>query len=199
MAKRLTYSMKKILFVLLLMSSISIWGQDSKFSLGINTGIGSDPDPSLVWGLVGRYNVTKSFRISPEFNLAFREVDFVTSKEKWVNWTGNINLHYLLSYKNVSLYPIVGVAFTNGKDEERSVSMNGLSVNSSSYSINTLRLGGNFGGGLEFKFLHRFYINGEVKYTVLYRVWDEVKFATSERLGTKLEVLGLSAGIGYKF
>lgn len=197
MAKRLTYSMKKILFVLLLMSSISIWGQDSKFSLGINTGIGTEPDNSLVWSLVGRYNITKSFRIAPELNMAFREVDL--AEDKWINWTGNINLHYLLSYKNFSLYPIVGVTFTNGKDMTSSTSMVGLSVNSSNSSKNTLRFGGNFGAGLEFNLLNRFYINGEAKYSILHRVWTENEYQEVQFDRKNLINFGLSAGIGYKF
>lgn len=197
MAKLLTYSMKKILFVLLLMSSISIWGQDSKFSLGINAGIGTEPDNSLVWGLVARYKITKSFRIAPEFNMAFRKVDL--AEDKWVNWIGNINIHYIFSYKNVSLYPIAGISFTNGKDIERSSSMSGLSMSTFNYSVNTLRLGGSFGGGIEYNFLDRFYINGEARYSILHRIWTENQYATIAYDEKNLRSFGLSAGIGYKF
>lgn len=189
--------MKKILFTIILLFSMgSIWGQESKFSLGINGGIGTEPDNSIVWGLVSRYNITQSFRVAPEFNLSFREVEFVTRQEDWTNWTGSINLHYLFSYKSISAYPIIGIIFTNGKDRIRSY---GGGADVYTQSIKVLRLGGTMGAGLEYNFLNNFYINGEARYSILHRVWNQNQFMSMEGSSKNLNNFGLSVGVGYKF
>lgn len=185
--------MKNFFIIIMLLLSFNVWGQESRFSIGINGGIGTEPDNSVVWGVVARYNITNEFRIAPEFNLSFREVEFVTSQEEWTNWIGSINLHYLFNYKNVSLYPIAGISFTNGKDKIKPI------PNNSSNSMKILRLGGVIGVGLEYNLLKKVYINTEVKYSMLHRVWNQEQFMTTEGSPKNMNNFGLFIGLGYKF
>lgn len=177
------------------LASLNLWAQESKFSIGINSGIGTEPDNSPVWGIVARYNITNTFRVAPEFNISFREVEFVTRQEKWTNWAGNIDLNYLFSYKNISIYPIVGISFTNGMDKIRSLPNN----SSSHISMKVLRLGGNAGAGIEYTFMKNLFINAEAKYYILHRIWNQEQFMTTDGSNKNLGNFRLLIGAGYKF
>lgn len=185
--------MKKVIVILILLLSATflLYGQESKFSLGINGGIGTEPDDSYVWGVVAGYNITNMLRIVPGFNLSFRENDFVNYRRKWTNYTGSINLHYLFRYKRTSVYPLAGVSFTNGKDRVTSLG-----------NFNTMkvfRIGGTFGGGIEYNFLRKFYVNGEARYSILHRVWKAEGLIAPAGLEKNLNNFGILFGIGYRF
>jgi opacity protein-like surface antigen len=185
--------MKKVIVILILLLSgaFLLYGQESKFSLGINSGIGTEPDNSYVWGVVAGYNITNTLRIVPEFNLSFRENDFVNDRKKWTNYTGSIYLHYLFRYKRISFYPLAGVSFTNGKDR----------VTSLGYfnTMKVFRIGGSFGGGIEYNFLRKFYVNGEARYSILHRIWKAEGPIAPVGSEKNLNNFGILLGIGYKF
>lgn len=138
--------MKKLFLLLALaLVSMSSFAQRETFELGAKFNY-SNEDPSLGFGVLGRYNINKHFR--PELSLNF----YPESHDHTV-WDASANLHYIFHITDrFKLYPLGGLSLVSHDDD----ALLG--------SRTETKMGVNLGGGLQFNITRNLHLNAETHY-----------------------------------
>ena len=179
--------------------STCVYAQKGEMSIGGTCTFASEPGGTTMWGASYRYNISNPLRLSTEFGIAqaiFRPGLY--EEKEWLNWMGNLNLHYLFSYKNISTYPIGGISLSNSQDEIYTHYIMGTNHSSFTSLSQSIRLGVTSGVGLEFR-LKCFYINGEIKYNYSKGVWSGDDYYGQKKEQHSGHTISLSAGVGFVF
>ena len=147
--------MKKLLFLLAFItvaSGLSSQIRSGDQSLLFNTGYQTNAKRFLL-GAQYRYVITRNVRLAPEAMFFF-------PKDRTTGFDLNLNLHYVLELdKDVTIYPLMGVAMQNNRYMGRKVG--GVTVHRARGYTD---FGFNLGAGFGYDFSRRLFINSELKY-----------------------------------
>ncbi|MFV0419356.1 MAG: outer membrane protein [Dysgonomonas sp.] len=180
-----------------IITTAAAFSQESKFSLGITGGIGTEFEERPYFGFSLHYTLNDRLRLAPEFGVALMNFDYVTKKENWTSFQGNINLHYLFNFNKLSVYPLVGITAMNWNDRAYNY-YNPYGSSNSTAKKSVARIGANAGAGLQYNFPCKIYVNAEGKYSSLWRTKkDFIGYSggTPQRMNNFM----ITAGIGYNF
>lgn len=138
--------MKKLFLLLALaLVSMSSFAQRETFELGAKFNYSSE-NPSLGFGVLGRYNINKHFR--PELSL-----NFYPDSNNESAWDASANLHYIFHITDrFKLYPLGGLSLVNYDEDTL--------PNPSTET----KVGVNLGGGLQFNITRNLHLNAETHY-----------------------------------
>lgn len=140
--------MKKIIFSLAMMLGLSssVNAQsDSKMAVGVNVNAGmGDSYTNYGLGAKFQYNFAEHWRGEASFNYFF-EKEYVSM------WDINVDAHYLINTKNVTIYPLAGIT------------MRAATASIMGFSTTDTNIGVNYGAGVDFKLSDSFKLNLEIK------------------------------------
>lgn len=151
--------MKKLLFLFALL--VSVASMDAQTSKKKNSFVGSIGYQTEFqrFGLQmqGRYNLCHNFRLAPD-------VTFFFPKNQVSGLDINLNLHYVLTAKKLSFYPLAGIGLqTNFYGADRIVNDGGdlyiVNDTGSDFAFN-------LGGGLSYPLSSKCYLNAESKFMI---------------------------------
>jgi outer membrane protein X len=159
--------MKK--FILIALMGLMSIGGFAQSSVGLNAVHSTGVLNNYGIGVKLGYEVTDNIRVAPSFNYFFE-------KDQIRQLGANIDLQYLLKFGKATVYPLVGVNYSNYKADS---SVDGWNIN--------------LGGGAEYNLYKNISVGVEAKHSFL--------FAYSEKW-VKDGIGGqaiISAGLTYKF
>ncbi len=144
--------MKKFLVMLVCMCAFATasYAQQGQGMAGINLLYGNDTNIGL--GVKYRYGLTDNLRIEPHFNYFFKH-DYFSM------WDLGANFHYVFPVaETVGIYPLAGLAYSNGK--AHGSDFGGEDVSDGKISIN-------LGCGADFQMASNITLSIEAKYQII--------------------------------
>ena len=186
--------MKKLFFTLLIAAvSVCAFAQKGQKAVGLNLSYGSEIE-NLGIGIKGQYNFTDALRSEVSFDYFFK-------KNGCSMWDINVNAHYLFSLsEKVKVYPLAGLTYTNWifdnvmddydndydydyDDDIAYAPKRSKKDSDEGGSSSTGKFGINLGGGIQYNFTDKVFLNGEIKYQII----------------NNFNQLVFGVGVGYKF
>ncbi len=140
--------MKKIMIILAVALGFAASAKaqdDSKMAAGINLNVGvGDSYTNYGFGVKYQYKFAKHWRGEASFNY-FLKKDYVSM------WDINLDAHYLIPVKKVTIYPLAGLTLRGAK-----ASVMGFSNTDTNFGVN-------YGAGIDLPVADHFKLNLEVK------------------------------------
>ena len=156
--------MKKYFFLFFVaLVSMCAFAQKGQKAVGLNLSYGTEIS-NLGFGVKGQYNFTDAIRVEASF-------DYFLKKDDLSMWDVNVNAHYLIPVKDLKIYPLVGLTYTNWKD---SFDFGNYLDGFKDYYDDDLELsdsegkfGVNLGGGVQYDINNNWAVNFEMKYQII--------------------------------
>ncbi len=107
----------------------------------------------------GRYVIARNLRLAPD-------ITFFFPKNKATGLDVNLNVHYVFNFRQdgtgFSVYPLAGIGMQNNFYGKRTITVNGVKVETDSDNVSKFAV--NLGGGITLPISMRGYLNAEVKF-----------------------------------
>lgn len=134
--------------------SMCAFAQKGQKAVGLNLSYGTEIS-NLGIGAKGQYNFTDAIRVEASF-------DYFLKKDDLSMWDVNVNAHYLFPVKDLKIYPLVGLTYTNWKD-----SFDYWDGIKDYYDDSEGKFGVNLGGGVQYDINDNWAVNFEMKYQII--------------------------------